>query len=329
MRVAVLGGTRFIGPAIIDELRARSHDVSVLHKGNVDVHREDVHDVHVDRHDAAALAAAFDAAEPDVLIDTCAYTRDDAELAIAAQPAGVRLVVLSSMDVYRAFGAHLAFRATDPIPLTEDSPKRADPYPYRGSPIVRAGIDNDTYEKLHVERPYLAAGAFVVRLPMIFGERDPWCWEGFVLARVLAGRDRIPFGSGTWVCSRCWVRDAAAAVVLAAESELTGEVVHIAEAQTWTIEQWARAILDAADSAAELVPVPDDQLPWDLQLSAAQPQHLLLDSTKARRLLSWSDSDPHVAIAASVSWHLAHPTPHLARDFSIDDAALDGALARV
>ena len=326
MRVAVLGGTRFIGPAVVDELRARGHDVAVLHKGTSDAHREDVEDVLLDRHDGAALAGALGKAEPDVLVDTCAYTSEDAKIAVAALPDGVRAVVASSMDVYRAFGSWLTRQSTDPVPLTEAAPLRSTPYPYRGSPIVRAGIDNDTYDKIHVERPYLAAGALVLRLPMVFGERDPWCWEGFVLARVLAGRDRIPFGAGTWICSRAWVKDVAAAVALATESDVTGDVVNVAEAQTWTIEQWARAILDAAGSSAELVPVPDERLPWDLQLAASTPQHLLLDSSKARQLLGWTDSDPAEAVAASVGWHLANPTPHLERDFSMDDAALEEAL---
>ena len=329
MRVAVLGGTRFIGPAVVDELRTRDHDVVVLHKGTTDPHREDVEDVRLDRHDGAALAGALSRAEPDALVDTCAYTSEDAKIAVAALPAGLRAVVISSMDVYRAFGSWLTRQSTDPIPLTEAAPLRSTPYPYRGSPIVRAGIDNDTYDKIHVEQPYLAAGALVLRLPMVFGERDPWCWEGFVLARVLVGRDRIPFGAGTWICSRGWVKDVASAVAIAAESDVTGEVVNIAEAQTWTVEQWARAILEAAGSSAELVRVPDERLPWDLQLAASTPQHLLIDSSKARRLLGWSDSDPEEAVAASVGWHLANPTPHLERDFSMDDAALEEALTAI
>jgi len=119
----------------------------------------------------------------------------------------------------------------------------------------------------------------------------------------------------------------ATAVALAAESDLAGEVINIAERRSWSVEQWARAILDAAGSSAELVRVPDERLPWDLALSAGTPQHLLLDSSKARRLLGWSDSEPHEAVAASVAWHSSHPTPHLGRDFALDDAALDSALA--
>jgi nucleoside-diphosphate-sugar epimerase len=327
MRVAVLGGTRFIGAAVVDQLRSRGHHVVVLHKGTTHPQRNDVTDVHVDRIDRPQLRDALAAARPDVLVDTCAYERTHAEIAVAALPPSLPVVVLSSMDVYRAFGAYLTGQSTDPVPLTEDAPLRTVPFPYRGSPVERAGIDNDTYDKLHVEQPYLDAGAVVLRLPMVFGERDPWVWEGFVLARVFAGRDRIPFGAGTWVCSRGWVRDVASAVVLAAESNLTSEVMNIAEAQTWSAEQWARAILEATGSSGELVRVPDDRLPWDLALSASTPQHLLLDSSKARRLLSWSDSDPREAVAASVAWHAAHRTPHLERDFAIDDAALDAALA--
>lgn len=326
MRVAVLGGTRFIGPAIVDQLRSGGHEVVVLHKGTTDPHRRDVSDVRLDRANRDALRTALAQAGADVLIDTCAYTRQDAETAIAALPRGLRAVVLSSMDVYRAFGSYLTAQSTDPVPLTEAAPLRTHRFPYRGFPFPRAGIDPETYDKIHVEEPYLDAGAVVLRLPTVFGERDPWCWEGFVLSRVMAGREQIPIGEGTWVCSRVWVQDVASAVALAAWSDLEGEVLNIAEAQTWTVEQWARAILEASASSAELVHVPDNVLPFDLRISARTSQHLLLDSSRARRLLGWSDCDPREAVSASVAWHTAHPGPNLSWDFSADNQALDAVL---
>ncbi|MGH8886483.1 MAG: NAD-dependent epimerase/dehydratase family protein [Egibacteraceae bacterium] len=39
MRIAVLGGTRFIGPAVVDRLRTAGHEVTVLHRGGTDPHR--------------------------------------------------------------------------------------------------------------------------------------------------------------------------------------------------------------------------------------------------------------------------------------------------
>jgi nucleoside-diphosphate-sugar epimerase len=322
MRIAVLGGTRFIGPAIVDRLRAGGHEVSVLHRGSTDPHRADVPDVHLDRADETALRAALRDQRAEVLIDTCAYSRRDAEIAVAALHSDLHAVVLSSMDVYRAFASLRAGRVTDPVPLTETSALRSTRYPYRGEHVPLAGIDVDTYEKLDVEECYLAAGAIILRLPMVFGERDPLRREEFILRRVRAGRTQIPFGAGTFLWSRGWVRDIGAAVALAVEADLTGEVLNVCEAQTWTVELWARAILEAAGSDADLVRVPDDQLPEDLRLTGSISQHLLADSSKARRLLGWSDSDPMEAVRASVTWHLTHSPPDPDPDFSADDAAL-------
>ena len=52
-------------------------------------------------------------------------------------------------------------------------------------------------------------------------------------------------------------------------------------------------------------------------------QHLLVDSSKARRLLGWRDTEPEQALLRSVRWHLEHP-PEDAGDFSADDRALSG-----
>lgn len=294
----------------------------MLHRGGTDPHRADVTDVRLDRADEPALRNALRDHGAQVLIDTCAYSRQDAETAVAAMPAGLHAVVLSSMDVYRAFASLHAGHVTDPVPLREDSALRTTRYPYRGTHMPLVDRDVDTYEKLDVEERYLAAGAIVRRLPMVFGERDPQRREEFVLRRVRAGRTHIPFGAGTFLWSRGWVRDVAVAVALATEADLTGETLNICESRTWTVEQWARVILEAAGSDAELVRVPDDLLPEDLRLTGSISQHLLADSSKARRLLGWSDSDPMDAVRASVAWHLMHPPPDPDSDFSPDDDAL-------
>ena len=53
--------------------------------------------------------------------------------------------------------------------------------------------------------------------------------------------------------------------------------------------------------------LPDERLDAELFVTGALSQHLLVDSSKARRLLGWEDTDPSVAIRTPVAWHLAHP----------------------
>jgi nucleoside-diphosphate-sugar epimerase len=120
------------------------------------------------------------------------------------------------------------------------------------------------------------------------------------------------------------VRDIAAGVRLALESnEAAGEVFNLGEERTWSIRQWAAQILKAAGSTAELVDVNESTLPADLALTTARAQHLLFDSSKARRLLGWTETDPLEALQRSVHWHLAHPPADAIFDPAADDLALE------
>ena len=321
MRVLVLGGTRFIGRAIVEELLANRHEVLVVHRGETEP--PDLRNVpheHLDRHDGSMLARTVAAFGPDALVDTRALTRADADAVLRSVPGSVVLVVLSSMDVYRAFGSVLDGVESDPVPLDEDSPVRGEGrrYLYRGE-----REDLHDYEKLDVEPLYLYRGAVVLRLPMVYGEHDYQRREEFVLRRVRAGRPRIPVGPGTWLSCRGYVRDVAAAVRLALNVErAAGQVFNLAERSTWSVGGWAREILRAAGSDAELVQVPEPALPADMDETASIRQHLLVSSAKAADLLGWEHSDPEEAVRASVRWHLANPPPDPDLDFSADDRAL-------
>jgi nucleoside-diphosphate-sugar epimerase len=104
MRVMVLGGTRFIGAAIVEELDAHGHELLLVHRGEHEPdHLPAADHLHADRHDLPQLRDAVADFAPDALVDTCALSRNDADTALAAIDRDLRLLVLSSMDVYRAF----------------------------------------------------------------------------------------------------------------------------------------------------------------------------------------------------------------------------------
>jgi nucleoside-diphosphate-sugar epimerase len=319
MRVMVLGGTRFIGAAIVEELDAYGHELLIVHRGEHETDGLPAADhLHADRRDLPHLRGAVAEFDPEALVDTCALTAADAETALAALGDDVRLLVLSSMDVYRAFGSVLTGTETDPVPLDETSPVRSERYPYRGR--MERG---DDYEKLDVEEAYLARAATVCRLPMVYGERDHQRREEPILGRLRAGRTRVPIGTGAWLWTRGYVRDVAAGVRLALESDAAvAEVFNLGESRSWSMGLWARHVLEAAGAKAELVRVPDVLLPADLEEFGTVAQHLLVDSSKARDLLGWTETDPHEAVHRSVAWHLAHPPEGASEDFSADDPAL-------
>jgi nucleoside-diphosphate-sugar epimerase len=322
MRVLILGGTVFIGRAAAVELAAAGHELCFLHRGEHE--RDDlpsgVH-VHADRKDLPSVRDEILGFGPDVVLDNMAISGADASTAVEVFPDDVRFVVTSSMDVYRAYTYLMKGEAGEPVPIDETSPVRDERYPFRGQGNERM----DSYEKLDVEDVYGARGATILRLPMVYGENDYQRREEPILRRIRAGRKRIPMGAGTWLGTKGYVGDVARGIRLACESDAArGEVLNLGESNTDPMSVWAQMVLDAASSDAELVRVADDKLPSDLELTGTVLQDLLVDSSKARRLLGWEETDPRHAIERSVKWHLAHPPEPSDDDFSADDEALAG-----
>ena len=319
MRIIVLGGTRFIGRAIVEDLASAGHELMLVHRGMLEPEGlpQALH-LHVDRAELGERRAELASFGPDAAIDCRALTRGDAEIAIAALPPGIRLVVISSLDVYRAFAALNADRETDPVPIDESSAVRPERYPLRG---VVPGMED--YDKLDVEDVYLARGGTSLRLPMVYGERDYQRREEFILRRVRAGRTRIPFGAGMWLACRGYVRDIARGARLALESDSSaGLVLNLCEDRTYSMLMWAGMILDAAGHHAELVRVGDELLPEDLKPTGSMSQHIAASAHRARSLLGWTTSDPMATLRTTVRWHLDHPPDEEDGDFSADERAL-------
>jgi nucleoside-diphosphate-sugar epimerase len=313
-----LGGTRFIGRAAVEELAAAGDQVMVVHRGLLEPDdMPDVRHLHCERAELVTHRAELEDFAADALIDCRALTRRDAQTALEALPDVKRRVVISSVDVYRAFGALHVDDETDPVPLDEGSPVRPERYPYRGT---MPGMDD--YDKLDVEDVYGPARATVLRLPMVYGEHDYQRREEFLLRRLRAGRKRIPFGGGTWLTCRGYVRDVARAVRLALTKPVEGEVMNVCEDRSYSMGMWSRMILRAAESDAELVRVGDDALPEDLKFTGTMSQHIAASAHKARTLLGWKTSDPFETLQTTVRWHLNNPPPDADADFEADDRAL-------
>jgi nucleoside-diphosphate-sugar epimerase len=323
MRILILGGTLFIGRRIALELLARGDDVMVVHRGQTEpAELSGCAHVHAARDALAGVADQLRVFRPDAVIDTRAMTRAHADAVLPHLP-DAHLVLLSSIDVYRAYELLLAGRGGEPVPLTETSPVRSARYPLRD---LLPGL-GEHYDKLDVEPLYLARGGCVLRLSLIYGEHDGQRREEFMLRRVRAGRRRIPFGAGTSLDTRCYVGDVASAVLAALDQPgvAAGEVFNVGDLATGTARDWALAILAAAGSEASLVTVPEDLVPPDLEGTRSIAQHFLVDSRKAATLLGWRPSDPAETIPLSVRWHLEHPPADADEDFSPDDRALAAA----
>jgi nucleoside-diphosphate-sugar epimerase len=308
MRVIVLGGTRFIGRALVAELAAAEHEVAVVHRGrHEDGTASAARHFHLDRRDLREHRDELLGFGPDAVIDMSAMTAAEAEAAVAVFGDSVRMVVASSGDVYRACASVAAGTVTDAVPLSEDASLRDGPTPDRD--VVLPGWDYDTaaYEKLDVERLYLERSGIVCRLPMVYGEHDYKRREEFVLRHVRAGSERIEVGPGAFLWSRGYAPELARGLRLAAERAERGEVFNLAERECAPVRLWIEQILAAAEHEAELVQVPEGEVPDEMALTRTISQPWQVDSTKARTELEWTHAPWRDCVNRSVLWHLANP----------------------
>lgn len=307
MQLAILGGTRFIGRAIAEVALWRGHEVAVFHRGEHASDLDGVKDYLVERNDPSALCHLLGKFAPDVLVDTRAMTRNHAQVtALALKVLGVPGVVLSSVDVYAQFGRLNGLPAPEPEAcVSEDSPLTI-PYPFRELGEHEAGLDYDKKDVEHELRTATADGVrsvSVLRLCAIYGSRDPKRRFASFVDRIDAGELVFPMqGGGSWRHSHAHVRDVAHAVLLSAERPAAGyRVFNLSEATTPTLRERVETIAEFMD--ARLTWVEKKELPEGLEALGAMPNDMVVDSTRIRDALGFSEvSTPEQRLEDVIAW---------------------------
>jgi nucleoside-diphosphate-sugar epimerase len=234
VRVLIIGGTGFIGPYVARELHDGGHDVMLLHRGE---HESDL--LPRVRHFRSPQAAMPVLSFPEdllrlpfeIVIHMIPMGEADARAAVQTFAGRTqRLVLLSSGDVYRAYGR---FTGMEPGPieqglLNEDSPLRSTLYPYRSSTKSSDEL-NYYYEKILVEREALGQAelpATILRLPKVYGPGG-----NANLATIYGFRDQPE-----WRWTHGYVENVAAAIVLAAlHPAAANRIYNVGEAYTPTM----------------------------------------------------------------------------------------------
>ena len=182
MRVLLIGGNGFIGRFLADELVRQNHAVALFHRGTTAA-PAGVEVIRGDRNHLSASALELKRFAPDVVIDMVLSSGSQAEeLVNLFRGATRRVVMLSSMDVYRAVGVANGTESGPPqeVPLTEDSElrQRLHPYPPESLKVMRQIFPwvTDDYDKIPAERVVMSDGDLpgtILRLPMAYGPGDP------------------------------------------------------------------------------------------------------------------------------------------------------------
>jgi nucleoside-diphosphate-sugar epimerase len=333
MRVLVIGGTGFIGPHVVRRLAGRGDDVTLFHRGRTEADLpSSVSHLFGDRADIAAFRDDFRRLAADAVLDMRSLSEADV-LAVAGAVRGItrRLVAISSIDVYRAYGRLIGTESgpPDPVPLAEDSPLRERLFPYRGE-SARADDDParwmDDYDKLLVERVVLGDPAMpgtILRLPMVHGPGDNQHRLFPYLKRMDDGRPAIVLSEGmaAWHAPRGYVENVADAIVLAlSDEQAAGRVYNVGEPDALSEADWVRAIGQEAGWRGEVMTFPAAKLPASLQNGLDVAQSLIADTTRIRDELGYTERIPRTeALRRTIAWERANPPS------PIDPAAFDYA----
>jgi nucleoside-diphosphate-sugar epimerase len=258
MRLLVLGGSRFVGHAIVRAALDHGWEVTTFNRGVSGADHPDAVTLHGDRARPDDLARLAEAGPWDVAVDTSGYVpRETLAVASCLEPVVGRYVFVSTVSVYRGWPV---------VPLSEQSELLYCP-PDAGPDYGEDTEDGPTrygYQKsgceLAVRQAFGDDRVIVLRPGVILGPREyvgrlPW-W----LTRVAEGGKVLAPGSPGRSIQPADVRDLAAFTLRAAEQALSGAFNVAAPMGRETFGGMLSACAEATRSRAEFVWVPDEQL---------------------------------------------------------------------
>jgi len=298
----VIGGTRFIGRHVVEDLRENGYEVTMLNRGtheNPFADAADVTHVEGDRTDDTDLRTAKLAAEPDIVIDCVAYYPADVEAAV---------------DIFEDVDGYVYISSGDAYGL-EEIPKREEETELRPCSAEQATDESHaTYgnrkaegDRVVFEAAENGVNAMAVRPCIVYGPHDYTERLDYWMDRV-ANYDRVVVpGDGQNVWNRAYVEDVASALRVVAERGESGEAYNVGDRQLVTLEEMVDLIADVLDTDCEVVTAGADALasgslePDDFVLHRDYPH--VLDTCKLAAL-GWESTPMEEAMHRTAVDHL-------------------------
>lgn len=307
MKILIIGGTAFIGPYVARQLAEQGHEVAVFHRGKTEADLPaSVPHIHGDQDHLSDHLAEIKRFGPDAIIAMLVVTRAGAStLCAALSGIAPRVVVPSSMDVYRAYGRLWKTEPgpPDPVPLTEESPLRQ-----------MQSIHGEGYDKTAVEEIVMNQEGFkatILRLPMVYGPHDYQHRLFENLKRMDDGRQTIilPEEVAGFRGSRGYVENVAAAIALAATNERSaGHIYNVAEEPAYSEREWAERLGEEIGWKGRVVALPMKDFPERYHFNIDFDQHFVASSSKIRSELGYSEIVTFdEGLRKTIAWERANP----------------------
>jgi len=334
-QILILGGTGFIGPHVVRALVAQGHDVTLYNRGTSAADLPaGVRRLTGSRAEIASRRDDFATVAPDVVLDMRSMLEPEARTIVETMTGiAPRIVTISSMDVYRAFGLLIGSEEGDlvPVPFDESGPLRQKRYPYRQETPPAPGDPRawaQDYDKIPIEELVLGAEGIagtILRLPMVYGDGDYQHRLLPYVQRMADERPAIILGDrdAEFRAARGYVGNVAAAIALAVtDDRAAGRVFNITDEDTWTERAWIGHIAASMGWDGEIVIVPQEELPEGMRGLGERGQDLWVEASAIRRELGHRDAfDVPTAMARTVAWERRHLATEPV-DYAEEDAIL-------
>jgi nucleoside-diphosphate-sugar epimerase len=338
MRILLVGGNGFIGRFVLAALQQQGHTLAVFHRGTRAL-PAGVEEIRGDRNQLSPSAQDLRHFAPDVVIDVVISSASQAEeLMNIFRGTARRVVMLSSIDVYRAVGISHGTEngPLQEVPLTEESDvrRRLHPYPAESLQHLRkifAWVTDD-YDKIPAERVVMndhKLPGTVLRLPMVYGPGDLLRRFYPVVKRIADGRRHIIFPEtlAAWRSPRGYVENVAAAIALAAADDRSARrVYNVCEEPAFSELEWAQKIAAEMQWDGDFVVLPLEGTPRHLLQPGNAAQHWTASSARIRQELGYREPVPiEEAIRRTIAWERENPpiaAPMAQFDYPAEDAAL-------
>lgn len=254
-RTLIIGGTRNLGPAIVEALLTRGDSVSVLNRG---ITPDDlpalVERLRAQRGDAAQLRAAVRGRDFDVIVDTTLYNGPEATAAVDIFSGHVgHYIFLSTGQVYLVrTGLERPFKEGDYSGQTIAEPSPANEYEHSN---WQYGYDKrqaeDAFAFAWSERKFPFTS---LRLPIVNSERDHYDRVyGYFLRLMDGGPILIPDDPGLPL-RHVYGQDVVKAVLRVSESGLgKGQAYNIGQDDTLSLPEFLELLAQICERDLKLV----------------------------------------------------------------------------
>lgn len=328
MKILVIGGTSFIGRALVPTLVKAGHEVWILHRKPKHDFGKKVGNLMADRNDPAAVKAAIGAHRFEIVYDNVydwERGTSAAQVEASARAAGDRLRRYVFMSSVAAYGDGLNHHEGDAL-APDDHP---DLY-------VRSKA---TTERM-LFRMHQRNGFPVVTLrpPFIYGKGNPFYREAFFWDRLRENRSVILPGDGRRLMQFVHIQDLVdACVKVIGVSDSAGHAFNIANPRPVTQLEAVEAFATVANREPRIVRIPRDRIlragghPMGPKLyfgTYFDIPAITMVVNKAQRVLKFKPVEFGAGLKETYRWYLRNSSfPE--QDYTFEDELLAAAPAYV